>query len=86
MHLQIPISEDGRPLIDYNSIMNSTKKLQKQLPRYYKIIVSPFNITTNKKTITIDTNNVDKLHFDPKIIDYIKDMIEKEGYIVKVIK
>lgn len=86
MHLQIPIDKNGKPLMPWDSVIDSINSLKEQLPKYYKVIASPFNIITNKKTITIDTTNVNNMIHNQEIIDKLKDMIEYEGYIVKVIK
>lgn len=86
LHIQIPIDSKGHPIIGASEAWSITKKLKKQLPKYYKVIATPFNIQTNKKTVIIDGSKVPDLIENDDLVSQITNMIENEGYVVKVIK
>ena len=86
LHFQIPIDKYGSTLISAETINFSLDKIEKILPRYYKVIASPFEITIDKKTITIDTSNLKDISNNEEWVKLITNMIEKEGHTVKLIK
>lgn len=86
LHFQIPINEYGGTLMPAESINMLVKQNQKILPKYYKVIASPFKITINKKTVTINKSNLKNINNEKEWIELMTNIIEKEGYIVKLIK
>jgi hypothetical protein len=86
LHFQIPIDKYGSTLTSAETIIFTLNKIEKIIPKYYKVIASPFKITIDKKTITIDTSNLKDISNEKEWLELITNMIEKEGYIVKLIK
>lgn len=85
LHFQIPTNNYGIT-ISTQEIASFVRLTQKILPKYYKVIASPFEITIDKKTITIDKSNLKDISDKKEWIELMTNMIEKEGYTVKLIK
>ena len=87
LHFQIPINNNDKyPLVrlyEVNLILTQAKRM---LPRYYKIIASPFDISINKKVVIINKNNAKNLLNNEKWLNFIINKVEAEGYTVKLIK
>lgn len=87
IHFQIPTDDDGNIKVTYEEVGNAYKMIIKALPRYYKVIFSPYKMTTsgNNKLI-FDRDGFHDARLEEKFDELIKDGLEKDGYIVELIK
>lgn len=87
LHFQIPINNNDKyPLVRLDGVNLILTQAKRILPRYYRVIASPFDITIDKKIITIDASNAKNLYDNEKWLSFITNIVETEGYTVKLIK
>ena len=85
IHFQMPLREDGQPVMAMVEATNYINYLKKVLPKYYLVLCSPFKVNVDGDTVKFDIKGLeDKM--PPKLITVIKGMVEKEGFIVEIIK
>jgi hypothetical protein len=87
IHFQIPVDEKGEIAVSARSAEQFVKYLHKKLPKYYKIICTPFEMESTGNVLRFNSANIKNSdlwikHFDEKI----KDTLEKDGYLVQLIK
>jgi hypothetical protein len=86
LHFQVPVDEEGIPTIPAQDVGIFNEYITKTLLRYYKVIFTPFKITTNNTKVIFDTNRCNNTILIKQFDKYIKDTLEREGYIVELIK
>lgn len=86
IHFQIPLNEDGCCQISRDQIDNFFECLKKILPKYYEVLITPFKINViGGKNVQFDTS-VLKNKISDTDLKNLTDVIEKEGFIVTIVK
>lgn len=81
------MNDKGDLAIPCSEVSNTYKNIVKALPKYYKVIFTPYKMTTsaNNKLI-FDRDGFHDARLEKSFDKYIKIELEKDGYIVELIK
>ena len=85
IHFKIPTNDSGHCLIDNRTLGEFNKYLKKVLPKYYFPIFTPFEVSIKNNKIAFDTTSLQG-KISKENIEYIRNKIEKQGYLVEIIK
>ena len=85
IHFQVPMDEDGQPVMTIEDMGNFVGNVRKVLPKDYLVLCSPLKVSIDGDTVKFDIRELeDKI--PSEMIELIKNTVKKEGLIAEVIK